>query len=435
MKIMDGLLALGCAVVFTASLVPARSASGPTGGTARAASNAPAASSQKFLFVVDIGASMREIDTGTRQVLFDLIYSGIGGQMKKGDTFGIWTYNEQVVAGKFPMLTWDPEREHVVALASAGSKFLQAQKCEGKSVPQLALARVASIVRNVKDVNVLLITDGKTPLLQTAFDHQVNPVYEQRKRECEKAKKPLITTFIARAGAVTNASVILAGEPILIPPPSPPQPKIAAQQPKSPTATGQVASAPRIIRRTNSTPLIIRPSAPLTTALAGAKTASTNSAPEPQEIPAPIVHPADFIGSNEALASNAPPARTTTAASPTRTDASPSRAGAPAPAPAPALQAKATAATNVSNYIRSTNTSALAANPLAAVFADTPVAAREVAASNATQSFSRGPSSFVLITVGGLLLGGAVILIFFGTRRIRAVSARPSFISQSIERR
>src|SRR5262245_56979671 len=97
MKIMDGRLALGCALLLSATLSAATNPPAPPPG-------------QRFLFLVDTSAAMKKIDASTRQALFDLIHSGINGQMTNGDTFGIWTFNEQVYTGQFPMQTWHVDR-------------------------------------------------------------------------------------------------------------------------------------------------------------------------------------------------------------------------------------------------------------------------------------------------------------------------------------
>ena len=423
MKIMDGLVAFGCALVCTVSVFGQtnRPATPPDG--------------QRYLFVVDISASMRKIDDSTRQALFDLIYFGVGGQMKNGDTFGIWTFNERTYAGKVPMQTWDPEK--VLVQASLAAKHLQAQTLEGKSNPQGALARVGSIVRNVKDLNIFLITDGTAPLIGTAFDQQVNPVYEQRAREREKLKKPFVTTFIARGGQVTNSSVTIAGEAIFVPPPSPPQPKEVVLRPKAPGTNIVRASAPRVVRRTNSTPLIIRPlSAPLHAGSPAPGTNSTN-AQIAMEAPAPLLSPADYIGSNEALglestrhastnAAKTPGATIVTSA--LQTSSPPAETAAGVPIPAPTAAAGGVIASNVARLPRATNA-------LPAVFADLPVAAREGPPPDAPASVPRpGISPSMLIMAGALLLAGSVVLFIFGFRRGRTISQRPSFISQSMER-
>src|SRR3954463_7212557 len=62
----------------------------------------------RFLFVVETSPGMARLDHGGRQAVVDLIYTGIAGQMRKGDTFAIWNFNDQVFAGAYPMQIWRP---------------------------------------------------------------------------------------------------------------------------------------------------------------------------------------------------------------------------------------------------------------------------------------------------------------------------------------
>src|SRR3954469_19296211 len=55
-----------------------------------AAQKAPAGN--RFLFVVETSNAMLPFEHAGRQAVFDLIYSGIGGQIKGGDTIGIWNF-------------------------------------------------------------------------------------------------------------------------------------------------------------------------------------------------------------------------------------------------------------------------------------------------------------------------------------------------------
>ena len=73
-----------------------------------------AADGGRFLFVVNTSSSMRRIEPATRQAVFDMVFTGLNGYMRSGDTFGLWTFNEETQAGDFPMQVWDADRKSVV---------------------------------------------------------------------------------------------------------------------------------------------------------------------------------------------------------------------------------------------------------------------------------------------------------------------------------
>src|SRR5688572_27973542 len=85
----------------------------------------PAPPGNRFLFILETSLPMSRLEHGGRQAVFDLIYSGVEGRMRTGDTYGVWTFNEQHSAGVYPMQTWEAQKnlEH----ASFLGRFLKTQ--------------------------------------------------------------------------------------------------------------------------------------------------------------------------------------------------------------------------------------------------------------------------------------------------------------------
>ena len=91
-----------------------------------ALANQSALDGERFLFVVDMSADMEKLQAATEATLFDLIGTGIHGYMKPGDTFGMWTFNKEMTAGKFAMQTWDPRRaKQQATMAAAVAAFVR----------------------------------------------------------------------------------------------------------------------------------------------------------------------------------------------------------------------------------------------------------------------------------------------------------------------
>src|SRR5688572_22477019 len=81
----------------------------------------PAQDGHRFLFVVDISAAMRETDAANRQALFEMLFTGLDGQMRTGDTFGLWFYNDKLHTGIFPIQIWD--EKDPLSVASLATKL------------------------------------------------------------------------------------------------------------------------------------------------------------------------------------------------------------------------------------------------------------------------------------------------------------------------
>lgn len=190
---------------------------------------------QRYLFIVNTSASMGRLEHNGRQALFDMIYTGLDGHMQTGDTYGVWTFNDQVNAGTFPMQVWTTNR--LLDLASHATRFVKEQPYSGKK-PALdsTVTAAQGVLRLIKDLNIIIICDEKARLHGTPFDELVNGLYEKLAPDLEKTKRPLVTTIVARDGLLANAAVTLAGEPILLPPRPTPEPAV-------PVATNTVQSA------------------------------------------------------------------------------------------------------------------------------------------------------------------------------------------------
>lgn len=212
---------------------------------------------ERFLFVVDTSSSMKRLDAANRQALFDLVYYGLNGRMLPGDTFGIWTFDEDIHTGEFPLQIWNPAQN--LELASQAATFLKSRRYKGETRSQPMVGKLMSVIRAVKDVNIFVISDGDAALTGTAVDEAVNASYTAKAGDRRKAKKPFVTTLVARNANIVYGLVTIAGEPIELPPRPAPRSIAKAGTLKSPgVTTGQVASTSSPVgsssTRTNTAP-------------------------------------------------------------------------------------------------------------------------------------------------------------------------------------
>ncbi|HXG48140.1 MAG TPA: NYN domain-containing protein [Methylomirabilota bacterium] len=247
---------------------------------ADAATPPPTPEGGKFLFIVEMTAASRSCNEASRQTVFDLVLSGVFKQMRAGDSFSIWTFNNQT-SFDFGKTDWEPERSF--ELASKAALFLRERRCEKKADLQQMLTSLGSVVGAVRDLNVFLISLGEPALRGTPFDELINAEYTRRARERKLAKKPFVTTLIARGGQIIGASVTLAGEKITLPA----RPTLASVRSDTPTN-----AAPRPVASRVSKAIVIesKPTSPPPPAPSIASPPATN-APSPVPPAAPPVLP------------------------------------------------------------------------------------------------------------------------------------------------
>jgi hypothetical protein len=405
----------------------------------------PAPEGERFLFIVDTSSGMERLKEQNETTIYELVRSGLFGQMRTGDTYGLWTFDKETHAGKFPMQVWDAHRAS--QLATIAAAYLSGQNYENSDDVKRLTDLLTTVIRATSNLNVFIISDGSSNMRGTPFDKAVNTEYRKQRRERSSAKQPFVTTLFARGGSITNYSVVVAGQPILLP-----------ERPLPAVAVTTKAAPP-----TNRPAGILLALTPVTP---GAATAAsvTNLQNQSTPVPAPTVVTAIAQPSSNAMAksetalhrviqivtkSNHVPAEVKTSASePAKSDVTlvsdstqtnlASDLSTPAPDPS-TLTAAASSLLTESPAPRSALTAILPApitvaarelNPESGVANPAPPAAMQAAA----LPVPSGPGAGLFLTFGSLLMASAIFLLFVVFRRVRPVPGG-SLITQSMERR
>ncbi len=202
----------------------------------------------RFLFIVDTSGSMKRLEHAGRQTVFDLIYSGIEGRMQPGDTFGIWTFANDVKAGVFPMQTWTPEKS--TELATKVGQFLKEQSSSRGSRLETAITNAEILVKGVKNVDVVIVSSAATRFNPDETWTVLVQKWKGRLEEARKGNKAMIVTLAGRAGQIRQATVALHGERLSLAAPPERRPAPMAKATPPPEAPPKVAREPIIMRGT-----------------------------------------------------------------------------------------------------------------------------------------------------------------------------------------
>lgn len=184
----------------------------------------------RFLFIVDTSAAMRRRAPAIQKAVEKLMRSGLSGQLRPGDTVGVWTFDEELHAGRLPLQIWsnatsEPVASNVVA-------FIKAQPYQKKSRFEVVAPALERIVKSSTKLTVLLVTDGEQKAFGTPFDREISSAFERNFKMQQKAREPFITVLRASRGQLINASVNLMPWPVEFPA-FPPEPALVeAPKPK-----------------------------------------------------------------------------------------------------------------------------------------------------------------------------------------------------------
>src|SRR6266567_1997972 len=214
----------------------------------------------RYLLIVNTSHSMGPRAEGSLRAVQQLLESAMNGQLRRGDTLGVWTFNQELYMGRFPLQHWSPGDRRGVTLRTLA--FLQKQKYERRASFDKVLPAMDSLVKDSEFITVILVTDGDEPIQGTPFDDQINLLYKQWRDEQQKARQPLLTLLRAKDGRLTDYSVNTPPWPLELPP-------LPPELQNTQSAKVEPPKAPQKVQPLFAPPLILSGRKPATTQTTG----------------------------------------------------------------------------------------------------------------------------------------------------------------------
>jgi hypothetical protein len=276
----------------------------PSGLRAQNRPTKPPLSSNRWLLIVDTSHTMKRRSHAVLEVVEGLLLSGLNGELRRGDSLGVWTFNADLYTGRLPLQTWSPETKKDVA--SRTFEFLKAQKYRKRADFGKVLPSLAAVVKDSDVLTIILISSGEEELHGTPFDARINKLYQQWRDQQQRLAMPFITILSATHGKLTDFTVNTPPWPVRMPPlpqerqeakAVPRKPPEAARKPPPATLPPLIISGrhpePEPAPAPTPAPAVVKAKAPSPAepAVSPGKPAAT-SAPEPA-VPSAIVQPAE----------------------------------------------------------------------------------------------------------------------------------------------
>lgn len=174
-----------------------------------------AAPSKRYLVVVDTSRGMQRGADTVLKVVQELLNSGMRGQLRLGDTVGLWTFNEELAAGRFPLQTWSLESQP--AITSRVVDFLKHQVYEKESRVEAVVPALRSLIARSDYLTVVLISDGDEKTRLSPAEELTRGASQQRRGPQQQVPAPLVTIVRARDGRITDYSVTRVPGPLEMP--------------------------------------------------------------------------------------------------------------------------------------------------------------------------------------------------------------------------
>jgi len=63
----------------------------------------------RFLLIFDTSSDMKRRLPAVQKALNDILAAGMNGQLHPGDSIGVWTFDQDLHTGQFPLQHWEPD--------------------------------------------------------------------------------------------------------------------------------------------------------------------------------------------------------------------------------------------------------------------------------------------------------------------------------------
>jgi len=216
----------------------------------------------RFLLIFDTSSDMKRRLPAVQKALNDILAASTNGLLYPGDSIGVWTFDQDLRRGQFPLQHWDPDNG--AGIASDINAFIGKQRYAKTTSFDALLPLLNRVVQDSERLTALIFFDGKGEIHGTPYDVGINQaIFQQRQSEREKARLPIIIGLRSQRGQYIGCMVSFPPQPVSLPqfPPLPPPPAPPVPPPAPPPPVRSVAVPPLIIVGTTITNHV-PPSAP-----------------------------------------------------------------------------------------------------------------------------------------------------------------------------
>src|SRR5208283_3169516 len=122
----------------------------------------------RFLLIFDTSSDMKRRLPAVQKALNDILAAGTNGQLHSGDSIGVWTFDQDLHAGQFPLQHWDSD--NAAGIASDINAFVGKQRYTKTTSFNALLPLLNRVVGGSERLTVLIFCDGKGEIHGTPYD-------------------------------------------------------------------------------------------------------------------------------------------------------------------------------------------------------------------------------------------------------------------------
>ena len=201
---------------------------------------AQAAQEGRWLLIFDTSTVMKKRLPATEVALKSFLASNGGGQIHTGDSVGVWTFDQQLHPGQFPLIHWSPA--NAGATTSNLVAFIRQQRYTGNTSFAALQPLLSEIISHSEQLTVMIFCDGQDILKWTPYADGINQTFRQNQDERKNSRQPFVLLVRTQLGKYIGCTVNFPPGGLTIPPfpplpLPPPPPEITSNLPQLPAPT------------------------------------------------------------------------------------------------------------------------------------------------------------------------------------------------------
>jgi len=178
----------------------------------------------RFLFIFETSPTLKRSLPSVEKSLEAIFTNRLPGELRAGDEIGVWTMDDKLHTGQFPLTTWAPS--NAVVFSTSLKFFLEKQSFRQNGNFAQLTTSLNNVAENSERLTVFIFYDGQTGISGTPFDDGVRNIFKESAAGQKKLRQPFIVVLRAQLGKFIACAVTLPPNRLNVPefPPLPVKP-------------------------------------------------------------------------------------------------------------------------------------------------------------------------------------------------------------------
>jgi len=164
-----------------------------------------AAVEERCLLIFGTSAAMKKRLPAVDKFIQQLYITDFSHQLGAGDSIGVWTYNDKLHMGEFPLIVWPPEQNKDAA--DKLFSFVKKQSYSGDASFAVIQETLNRVITDSEHLTVILIMDGNEMINGTPYDDGINNLLLKTQNERRDAHQPVVLVLRTVKGKYVGSTV------------------------------------------------------------------------------------------------------------------------------------------------------------------------------------------------------------------------------------